>query len=103
MMNLNRIDTLTGLYTYNVLLEYLEKTVEKASVGILYIELDDPARFNDTFGHDTDKKILVNVIQTRFLLLSRFSLLMNTAIRNVSSDTGENICSGLLISSGSVK
>jgi diguanylate cyclase (GGDEF)-like protein len=69
MMNLNRIDALTGLYTYNVLLEYLEKTVQKASVGILYIELDDPARFNDTFGHDTDKKILVNVIQSISALL----------------------------------
>jgi diguanylate cyclase (GGDEF)-like protein len=70
MMNLNRIDALTGLYTYNVLLEYLEKTVQKvSSVGILYIELDDPARFNDTFGHDTDKKILVNVIQSISALL----------------------------------
>ena len=73
MMDLNTTDALTGLHTYSVLLEYLERTLlsrQKSSVGIIYIELDDPARFNDTFGHDTDKHILVNVIQSIAALLT---------------------------------
>ena len=49
-------DALTGLATYDVLIEYLEDSVP---AEVLYIEIDEPARFNDAFGYDTDKRILL--------------------------------------------
>jgi diguanylate cyclase (GGDEF)-like protein len=68
-MNLETTDALTGLYTYSVLLEYLEKR-SNVSTGILFIELDAPDRFNDTFGYNADKDILLNVVQGISKLLS---------------------------------
>jgi diguanylate cyclase (GGDEF)-like protein len=67
MMDFDRTDALTGLHTYRVLLEYLEErlhTFADESTGILFIELDDPARFNDAFGYNADKHILLSVIQS---------------------------------------
>jgi len=65
-MNLNKTDALTGLPTYSVLMEHLAKRMhanQPSQTGILYLEIDDPARFNDTFGYDTDKQILLQFCQ----------------------------------------
>jgi len=65
-MNLNKIDALTGLPTYSVLMEHLAKRIqskESLATGILYLEIDDPARFNDIFGYNTDKQILLHFAQ----------------------------------------
>ncbi len=59
-MTANRSDVADGMTTYNALITYLDE-IESAdgnSAGILYIELDDPARFNDLFGHNSDKVLL---------------------------------------------
>ncbi len=72
MTDTNTTDALTGLYTHNVLFEYLEKALsskQENSVGLLYIELDNPERFNDTFGYNTDKQILINVTRNIAALL----------------------------------
>ncbi|SFV59885.1 diguanylate cyclase/phosphodiesterase (GGDEF & EAL domains) with PAS/PAC sensor(s) [hydrothermal vent metagenome] len=63
-MKQTKTDILTGLYTYNVLVEHLEKKLASAtdlSTGILYFEIDDPARFNDLFGYNSDKEILLKL------------------------------------------
>jgi diguanylate cyclase (GGDEF)-like protein len=56
-------DPLTGLYTHNTFLsllsQLLSRTTPSSPVGILYMEFDDLARFNDTFGFDIDDRLLV--------------------------------------------
>ena len=56
----NEKDLLTGLYNHQTFLRVVnEKLAENNTVGILYIEFDDLARFNDTFGFDIDDKLLI--------------------------------------------
>jgi len=58
-------DPLTGLYTHNTFLSLLSDMIEDTSfsspLGILYMEFDDLARFNDTFGFDIDDRLLVSL------------------------------------------
>ena len=48
------------MITYNALVSYLDtiENTEGSYTGILYAELDDPARFNNLFGHNSDKVLL---------------------------------------------
>ncbi len=62
VMRKHEVDALTGLATYSALLDYLEEEgseIRTVSPEVLYIEIDEPARFNDAFGYDTDKRILL--------------------------------------------
>jgi len=56
-------DSLTGLYSQDTFLSFIaEKFTSSAlPVGLLYIEFDELARFNDTFGFDIDDQLLVQL------------------------------------------
>lgn len=59
-------DTLTGLANRTLFHERLKESLEKATanrtmLGILYFDLDDFKRINDTFGHSTGDKLLQQV------------------------------------------
>jgi len=72
MIGLDTTDALTGLHTYDVLLRYLKrafKTPQNGLTGMLFIELEDPSRFNDAFGYNADKDILLNIVRSIEALL----------------------------------
>ncbi|BAF71581.1 putative bifunctional diguanylate cyclase/phosphodiesterase [Sulfurovum sp. NBC37-1] len=65
-MNSSVTDALTELPGYNVLVEHLGKKLHSENflpTGILYLEIEDLVRFNEIFGYDTDKQILLNLSQ----------------------------------------
>ena len=73
MKDAQTTDALTGLKTYEILLRYLRKTHTDPAgkrTGVLFIELEDPSCFNDTFGYNADKDILVNVVRNIETLLT---------------------------------
>jgi diguanylate cyclase (GGDEF)-like protein/PAS domain S-box-containing protein len=61
-------DSLTGLYNRSYLFEHLEKLIftamrEKSAIAVLYLDLDRFKNLNDTFGHSTGDKILIQIAQ----------------------------------------
>jgi len=57
-------DSLTGLYTQEKFLSLLESrlhTAEDSGLVLFYIEFDDLARFNGTFGLDIDEQLLLQL------------------------------------------
>jgi diguanylate cyclase (GGDEF)-like protein len=66
MMDLAKTDALTGLHTYNILLDHLEKLLLSPGehlTGLLFLELEDPSHFNDAFGYNADKHILLQAVE----------------------------------------
>jgi diguanylate cyclase (GGDEF)-like protein len=66
MRRLAYIDSLTGLPNRQSLDESLEKAIwfaakEQQSLGIMYIDLDNFKRINDTLGHDFGDKLLKKI------------------------------------------
>jgi len=68
----NRYEAVDGITTYNALISYLDaiKNREESYTGILYVELDDPARFNNLFGHHADKILLRTFVRRLESILS---------------------------------
>jgi len=58
-------DLLTGFYTQEKFISLLEhrlnSTEAVSELALFYIEFDDLARFNDTFGFDIDEQLLVQL------------------------------------------
>ena len=59
-MTENRFEAVDRMITYSALVSYLNtiENKEGSYTGILYVELDNPARFNNLFGHNSDKVLL---------------------------------------------
>jgi len=62
-------DLLTGLYTHSTLLSLLSEKFSDQVMGILYMEFDDLARFNHTFGFDIDDQLLIALSKSISALL----------------------------------
>jgi diguanylate cyclase (GGDEF)-like protein len=69
METLHDKDSLTGLHTYGTLLQFLRDSQGKMT-GILFIELEDPSRFNDAFGYNADQDILLKIVKSIQTLLT---------------------------------
>lgn len=80
-LELARVDELTGLYNYRVLLEKLEEEVRRRirtgrEFSFIMIDIDDFKRINDRFGHLEGSR-----------LLAQMGPLLKTACRVGSTDT----------------
>lgn len=68
LLFLARHDPLTRLYNRSQLDSALESAVERAAAGspgtVLYLDLDNFKIINDTLGHDTGDKLLIQVAST---------------------------------------
>jgi diguanylate cyclase (GGDEF)-like protein len=65
-LHTTQIDSLTRLPTRTYLIDVLEKRLSSAKqegrlTSLLFIEFDDLARFNETFGFDIDDKLIVQL------------------------------------------
>ena len=79
-MNATQIDSLTNLPNRAYLLERLEKKLSfnnqnKALIALLFIEFDDLARFNETFGFDIDDKLILQLSEKIESLLGENDIL----------------------------
>jgi len=56
-----RIDTLTGLNNRYAFEEDIKGVSSRATYSIIYLDIDDFSRFNNTYGHDAGDNVLKNV------------------------------------------
>jgi diguanylate cyclase (GGDEF)-like protein len=80
-LELSRVDELTGLLNYRVLLEKLEEEVRRQvrtgrEFSFLMIDIDDFKRINDRYGHLEGSR-----------LIAQMGPLLKTACRTTSTDT----------------
>jgi len=98
------MDSLTGLYSQNTLLFLLTENFSSFSLlpmGLLYIEFDELARFNDTFGFDIDDQLLIQLSKSISSILKnelfarvgtyRFAISMENANKKVLKELAEKI------------
>lgn len=80
-LELARVDELTGLYNYRVLLEKLEEEVRRQvrngkEFAFVMIDIDDFKRINDRYGHLEGSR-----------LIAQMGALLKAAVRTDSTDT----------------
>ncbi|MDE1464155.1 EAL domain-containing protein [Spartinivicinus poritis] len=66
LKKLSSYDSLTGLYNRRMLIEYTQHAISLAkrsnkNIGILYFDLDDFKKVNDTYGHSVGDNLLKEV------------------------------------------
>ena len=69
-----QIDPLTNLPNQTFLISKL-KTHQSTSLALLFIEFDDLARFNDTFGFDIDDQLIIQLSKNISSLLQKDDIL----------------------------
>jgi len=56
-------DSMTQLYNKRFYLELLEQLKEEPDVGVIYFDIDNLKRMNDTYGHDKGDEVIVRAAQ----------------------------------------
>jgi len=96
-------DSLTGFYSQNTFLFFLRKNFSSSllPVGLLYIEFDELARFNGTFGFDIDDRLLVQLSKSISAILKnelfarvgtyRFAIAIENANEKILKESAEKI------------
>lgn len=69
LQNLLLEDLLTGLPNYRAFLGHITQKVEGAHFAILFIDLDNFKKINDTYGHDQGDEVIVRIAQHLQLML----------------------------------
>lgn len=65
-------DPLTGLYNKRFLLNKAKKLANTAEIGIIFIDIDNFKKFNDTRGHDEGDRILKEVAKCLMQEVNKF-------------------------------
>jgi len=97
-------DSLTGFYIQDTFLSLLAEKFSSSSflpVGLLYIEFDELARFNDTFGFDIDDQLLVQLSKSISTVLEnglfarvgtyRFAIALENADKKILKKAADTI------------